>query len=260
MNKNHPILFVGAGPGDPELITVKGQKALNEANVVLYAGSLVPKTLLRWARPDADLVDTASLDLETITGRMVREYAEGHRVVRLHTGDPSFFGAIQEQMNILQREGVPYEVVPGVTAAAAAAAALRQELTLPEITQSVIITRVAGRTPVPERESLDKLAQHGATMSIYLSAHRIESVVEDLVDAYGADAPVVVAYRVSWPDEMIIHGTLSTIAVLVHEAGISRHALIIVGPVLKNSSESSTARSRLYDPGFSHGYRKSESD
>ncbi len=258
MIRGHEVLFVGAGPGDPELITVKGRRALEEADVILYAGSLVPRELLKWARPDAEMVDTASMDLEAITERLIQDYRAGMRVVRLHTGDPGLFGATREQMDILDREGVPYMVIPGITAAFAASAALARELTLPERTQTVILTRTAGRTPVPEKEALRDLARHRATMAIYLSIHKIDSVVEELVPSYGPDAHVVVAYRVSWPDELIIHGTLSTIAELVRQAGIHRQALILVGPALEDSSQKT--RSRLYDRTFSHGYRRISRD
>ena len=175
MTENHPVIFVGAGPGDPELITVKGQKALARADLVLYAGSLVSPAVLGWANPAADLVDTAKLNLEEICARLMAGHRAGRRVVRVHSGDPALFGAIQEQLEILERENIPCLVIPGVSAAFAAAAALAQELTLPEVTQTVILTRAAGRTPVPEREALHDLARHGATLVIYLSIKLIDT-------------------------------------------------------------------------------------
>ena len=212
VTERHPVIFVGAGPGDPELITVKGQKALAGADLVLYAGSLVSPAILTWAGPGAELVDTAPLNLEEIVGRMLAGHRAGQRVVRVHSGDPSLYGAIQEQLEVLEREEIPCQVIPGVTAAFAAAAALAQELTLPEVTQTIILTRAAGRTPVPAGEALGDLARHGATLVIYLSIKLIEAVVAELTPAYGPETPVVVAYRVSWPDQRLIRGTLATIA------------------------------------------------
>jgi len=257
MSKN-PIIFVGAGPGDPELITVKGQKALARADLILYAGSLVAPAVLTWAAPETEKVDTASLNLEEITGLMVAAHRAGKRVVRLHSGDPALFSAMQEQIAQLEKAGVPYQVIPGVTAAFAAAAALAQELTLPEVTQTVILTRAAGRTPVPDAEAISRLAQHGATMAIYLSVHLLDQVLADLIQAYGPEAPVVVAYRVSWPDQIIIRGTLATVGEQVRQAGIKRQALIIVSPAL--AAQEDPARSKLYDATFSHGFRSGDSE
>jgi len=254
---SNPIIFVGAGPGDPELITVKGQKALARADVVLYAGSLVAPAVLGHARPDAEKVDTAALDLEEIVNRMVTAHRAGQRVVRLPSDDPALFGAVQEQFTELDKAGVPYQVIPGVTAAFAAAAALARELTLPEVTQTVILTRAPGRTSTPEAEALVKLAEHGATMAIYLSVHLLEEVAGELAKAYGPQAPAVVAYRVSWPDQQIIRGTLATIAAEVRRAGIKRQALILVGPTLA-PGEGLGTRSKLYDPDFTHGFRGKE--
>jgi len=255
MTERHPVVFVGAGPGDPELITLKGQRALARADLILYTGSLIPPELLIHARPGAEIVDTASLDLEDIVGRLIAAYQAGRRAVRLHTGDPSLYSAIHEQIVLLRQHQVPFQVIPGVTAGAAAAAALAQELTIPEVTQTVIYTRAAGRTPVPEAETLDKLAVHRATLVIYLSAQLIETVVENLLPHYGPQTPAVVVYRASWPDEKVIRGELSTITTKVREAGINRQALILVGPAL---APEETLRSRLYDKSFSHGYREAE--
>jgi precorrin-4/cobalt-precorrin-4 C11-methyltransferase len=260
MPELHPVIFVGAGPGDPELITVKGQKALAQADVVLYAGSLVSPAVLGWARPGAALMDTAPLNLEQVVARIINEQRAGKRVVRVHSGDPSLFGAIQEQLEVLEKGEIPCQVIPGVTAAFAAAAALAQELTLPEVTQTVILTRAPGRTPVPPGESLGELARHGATMVIYLSINLIDRVVAELMAAYGSGAPVVVAYRVSWPDQQILRGTLAGISAQVKEAGIERQALILVGPALAAREERLKARSKLYDPTFTHGFRPGAPD
>jgi precorrin-4/cobalt-precorrin-4 C11-methyltransferase len=255
MADRHPIIFVGAGPGDPELITVKGMRALSRADLVLYAGSLVSKAVLAWAPPAAEQVDTAPLALEDIVARLIEGYRAGKRVVRVHSGDTSLFSAMQEQMELLEREDVPSQVIPGVTAAFAAAAALGRELTLPEVTQTIILTRAAGRTPVPERENLRSLAAHGSTLVIYLSVGLIEQVAGELAEVYGPAAPVVVAYRVSWPEQRFIRGTLADIVPRVKESGISRQALILVGPALSAGEGRLAAQSRLYDRTFAHGYR-----
>ncbi len=254
-SERHPVIFLGAGPGDPELITVKGQHALGKADLVLYAGSLVSPAVLGWAKPGAELIDTAPLNLEQITIAIIQAHRRGQRVVRVHSGDTALFSAIQEQLEILEAEAIPCQVIPGVTAAAAAAAALAQELTLPEVTQTVILTRAPGRTPVPERESLGELARHGATMAIYHSVKLIDKVVAELAGAYGPEAPAVVAYRVSWPDQQIIRGYLSDIVDKVKQAGIERQALILVGPALAAREGGLKAVSKLYDKTFGHGYR-----
>ena len=251
------VFFIGAGPGDPELITVKGARLLREADVIIYAGSLVDRRLVREYGPDADVYDSSAMTLEETTAVIAEAVLAGKKVARLHTGDPSIYGAIQEQMAELDRLGIDFEVVPGVTSAFAAAASLRQELTLPEVSQTVIFTRREGRTPVPEGESLKEIARIGATMVIYLSVAMIDRVVEDLLQgAYKPDTPTSVVYRASWPDERIVEGTLANIAALVQEAGIGKQALIIVGEVLKARKEGLKARSLLYDKEFSHGSRK----
>ncbi len=255
MTERHPVIFLGAGPGDPELITVKGQKALAEADVVLYAGSLVSPAVLGWARPAAELIDTAPLNLEQIVAGLIKAHRAGRRALRVHSGDTALFSAIQEQLEILEREQIPCLVIPGVTAAAAAAAALAQELTLPEVTQTLILTRAPGRTPVPEREALGELARHGASMVIYLSIKLIDRVVAELSAAYGPETPAVVAYRVSWPDQQLIRGTLADIGAKVKEAGIERQALILVGPALAARQGPLKAVSKLYDQTFAHGFR-----
>lgn len=250
------IHFVGAGPGDAELITVKGARLLREADVVVYAGSLVDRELVRTYAPDARVFDSAGMDLEQTTSVLAQAALAGEKAVRLHTGDPSIYGAIQEQMEELDRLGIGYDVVPGVTSAFAAAAALKQELTLPEVSQTVVITRLAGRTPVPEREQLARIAGIGATLVIYLSISMIEKVVEELLSgAYQSDTPVAVVARASWPDEQVITGTLADIAAKVRDAGIGKQALIVVGDVLRARGEGMKAKSLLYDKGFTHGCR-----
>ncbi len=250
---NHKVYFVGAGPGDPELITVKGRGLLERADVVLYAGSLVPAEMLRWCRDGVEAVDTSSMTLEEIVRDIESGWRSGRLVVRLHTGDPSLYGAIQEQFRELDKLGIPYEVVPGVTAAFLGAARLGREFTLPERTQTLIFTRIKGRTPVPEREDLSRIAALGASMVIYLSIARIDQVVEALLPHYGKEAPVAVGYRLGLPGERIIEATLGEISKVVKQEGISRHAIIMVGPFLERDA---TNKSRLYSSDFSHGYRK----
>lgn len=256
-DKRYPVLFVGAGPGDPELITVKGRKALETADQVIYTGSLVPEAVLEWIRPEARRLSSAALTLEQIVAALVDGYRKGLRLVRLHTGDPSLYGAIFEQMAALQKQQIPYRVIPGVTAAFAAAAAMGIEYTLPEITQTLILTRVAGRTPVPERENLESLAAHRASMVIYLSIQQVERVAVALAAAYGNRAPCAVAYRVSQPEERIVFTRLNRLADTVAAEGITRQALIIVGQVLERGHRSDPTRSKLYDRRFSHAHRRS---
>ncbi|MBZ4658878.1 MAG: cobM [Desulfacinum sp.] len=252
---NGKVFFVGAGPGDPDLITVKGRRLLRRADRVVYAGSLVPRALLAQCRQGAEVYDSAPLTLEETHALLVEAAKRGRLVVRLHTGDPALYGAVQEQMRLLDRDGIDYEVVPGVSAAFAAAAHIRCQLTLPEVSQTVIFTRATGRTPVPDRESLRSLAAHRATMAIYLSVSRMDAVVEDLCGSYPQETPVVVAYRVGWPDERILRGTLADIAEKVREADIGRQAVILVGDALDPGRHGT--RSRLYDESFGHGFRPS---
>jgi len=247
------IYFVGAGPGDPELITVKGRRLLEQAEVVVYAGSLVPVALVEGLA--AELHDSAGLTLEEIIAVMSEGVRAGKRVVRLHTGDPSIYGAIREQMEQLARQRIPFEVVPGVSSATAAAAALEAELTLPEVSQTVIITRRAGRTPVPEKEDLISLAAHRATMLILLSVAMIDQVAADLAEGgYPAETPVAVVEKVSWPEQRIIRATLGDIAGRVRAAGIKKTAIIAVGEAFREAPAG--AVSRLYDQSFSHGCRQ----
>lgn len=255
-DQQFPILFCGAGPGDPELITVKGQRALAEADLVLYAGSLVPEALLSWAPPSAERRSSAGMTLARIVATMIEAYDKGRRVVRLHTGDPSLYGAIDEQMTALRDKGIPYRVIPGVTAAFAAAAALGIEYTVPERTQTLILTRMAGRTPVPEKEALTALAQHGASLVIYLSMALVADVEPILAAAYGKDAPCAIACRVSHPEERIHLTRIGALARTAREHGIDRLAVIVVGPALDDSATVDRVCSRLYAEDFSHGYRR----
>ncbi len=252
------VYFIGAGPGDPELLTLKGARIIAESDLILYAGSLVNPVILDRAKEGAEIHDTAKMDLGEIVRAMVSAVTEGKMVARLHTGDPAIYGAIFEQMVELERYEISFEVVPGVSAFSAAAAALEQELTLPDLSQTVILTRREGRTPVPEKERLSLLAAHRASMVIFLSIGMIEKVVDDLREGYRGDTPCAVVYRASWPDQKILKGRLETIAAMVQDAGITRQALIVVGdvldPVLKTLDRS--PRSKLYDGHFSHGYRK----
>jgi len=251
----NPVLFVGAGPGDPELITVKGQRALMEADMVIYAGSLVPEELLKWTKPDTKALSSASMHLEEIVDAIDNAVTDGKRVVRLHTGDPSLYGAIFEQMVELQKRSIPYKVIPGVTAAFAAAAAMGLEFTLPQISQTLILTRMGGRTPVPEKENLASLAEHQASMAIYLSISMIDDVAATLSQAYGGDATCAVVYRASQPDEKIIITKLKTLAKTVREQNITRQALIVAGKVLDVSPDNLIYTSKLYDKQFKHGHR-----
>jgi len=250
-----PVYFVGAGPGDPELITVKGRRLLEAADLVVYAGSLVPRALVEGLA--AELHDSAPLDLGQIVALMAEGWRAGKRVVRLHTGDPSIYGAIKEQMAALAAQGIPYRLVPGVSSVFAAAAALEAELTLPEVSQTVIITRRAGRTPVPAGEELASLARHQATMLILLSIGMIGQVAAELRQGgYPGDTPVAVVEKVSWPGERIIRGNLDDIAGKVQAAGIAKTAIIAVGRVFAELPPS--ALSKLYDKNFAHGCRSSQ--
>jgi precorrin-4/cobalt-precorrin-4 C11-methyltransferase len=251
-----PVLFVGAGPGDPELITVKGLNALRAADVVVYAGSLVNPALLAELKAGAVAHDSAPLTLDQVMALMTEAVAAGQRVVRLHTGDPSVYGAIQEQMAVLDARGIAYGVIPGVTAAFAAAAALKQELTLPGVSQTVLLARAEGRTPVPEKENLQRLAAIGGTLCLYLSVGLLDEVVAALLAGrYTPATPVAVVHRASWPDERIVEGTLADIAGKVQKAGIGRQALIVVGDVLAARKTGVAEKSKLYDPEFFHGFR-----
>ncbi len=251
---NAKVIFVGAGPGDPELITLKGRRALDAADVVIYAGSLVNPILIAGIR--AEIFDSASMDLDGIIGIMKQAAGEGKTVVRLHTGDTSFYSAISEQIERLRELGIYYEVVPGVSSAMAGAALLGQELTIPEISQTVIFTRMEGRTPVPASERLGSLASHRATMAIFLSVGMIESVRDELMQGYPGTTPVVIIEKATWPDQKVARGALQDIVTLVKDAGIKKTALIYVGESLRASETSLGKESKLYHRDFKHEYRK----
>jgi precorrin-4/cobalt-precorrin-4 C11-methyltransferase len=254
MANKSKVHFIGAGPGDPELITVKGRRLIEAADVIIYAGSLVNPDV--FAGTGADIHDSSGKTLEEIIDLIKLSYDNNRIVVRLHTGDTSFYSAISEQIERLRTLDIPYEVVPGVSSAVAGAAVLGQELTIPEISQTVIFTRVEGRTPVPEKEKLSELARIGASMVIFLSVSMIEKVRTQLLQGYPENTPVIVVERVSWPDERVIRGTLKDIAVKVKDAGIKKTALIYVGESLRASESQIKKESRLYHKDFKHGYRQ----
>ncbi|HXP30641.1 MAG TPA: precorrin-4 C(11)-methyltransferase [Stellaceae bacterium] len=247
------VHFIGAGPGAPDLITVRGLRLIEASPVCLYAGSLVPREVVVAAPEGARVIDTAPLTLDEIIMEMARAHAAGQDVARVHSGDISLYGAVAEQMRRLDALGIPYDLTPGVPSFAAAAAALGCELTLPEVAQTVILTRSAVRaSAMPEREDLALFAQSGATLVIHLSINNLAPILRQLVPHYGADCAAAVVYRVSWPDEKIIRGTLATLREQVKAAGITRTALILVGRVL---GETSFSDSRLYAPGHHHVLR-----
>ena len=247
------IHIVGAGPGAVDLITVRGQKLLSEADVVIYAGSLVSRDLLGWARQDARIYDSASMDLEQVMEVMEQAERDGLTTVRLHTGDPCLYGAIREQMDGLDARGIKYDICPGVSSFCGAAAALGMEYTLPGISQSVVITRMAGRTPVPERESIEKFAAHGSTMVIFLSAGMTGELSEELVKGgYPGDTPAAIVYKATWPDEKVVRCTVATLEETADREGIHKTALIVVGNTV---AQTGYERSKLYDPAFTTGFR-----
>ena len=249
------VIFIGGGPGDPELLTVKAYKVIENAEIIIYAGSLVNKDILSCAREDATIHNSASLNLNEIIDLMESGVLEGKTVARVHTGDPAIYGAIGEQIRELDKKGIEYDIIPGVSSLFATAAALRSELTLPEISQTVIITRPEGRTPKPSKESISSLASHQATMCIFLGVHMIKNVVEDLLSHYPLDTPVGVVQKASWPEEIVVRGTLENISKKVVDAGIKKTAMIVVGPVLDPGDFKA---SKLYDATFKHEYRDSE--
>lgn len=248
------IYFIGAGPGAPDLITVRGAELLRRAGMIVYAGSLVNPALLDYAPEGCEIHDSASLTLDEVMERLLDGHRRGLLTMRLHTGDPSLYGAIREQMDRLRDAGVPFEVVPGVSSFCAAAAVIPAEYTLPGVSQTVIISRMEGRTPVPERESIRSLAAHRASMVLFLSAGMLEGLCAELTaGGYPPETPAALVYRASWPEERVLRGTLADLPSLAREAGISRQALVMVGDFLGDEY----ALSKLYDSGFSHGYRKS---
>lgn len=247
------VHIVGAGPGAEDLITVRGMKLLEQADVIIFAGSLVNKKLLNYAKKECEIHDSAYMTLEEVVKVVKAAESKGLTTVRLHTGDPSIYGAIKEQMDEFDKLGIEYDVCPGVSSLFGAAASLKAEYTLPEVSQTVIITRAEGKTPVPEKEQLRKLAEHRATMSLFLSAGLADKVSAELISGgYDSETPVAVVYKATWEDEKIIRTNLSRLSTDMNKEGISKTALIIVGDVLGAEYE----RSRLYAPDFSTEYRK----
>jgi precorrin-4/cobalt-precorrin-4 C11-methyltransferase len=252
------IYIIGAGPGDPDLITVKGLRLLQEADVVLYTDSLVNEDLIAKAKPEAEILKSAGMDLKEMVDIMVDRVRQGKRVARVHTGDPAVFGAIMEQIALLKKAGIGYEVIPGVSSVFAAAAAIGAELTIPELTQTLILTRAEGRTPVPELEKLKDLATHHCTLALFLSATLIKKVVNDLLEAgWSEDTPVAVVQRATWPDQLIVRTTISKLDHDMRENGIRSHAMILAGWALDPDIHSNEEyRSKLYDKEFTHRFRR----
>ena len=247
------VIFLGAGPGDPELITVKGAKALSSADVVIYAGSLVNPALLGLCKEGCTIYNSAEMTMEQVIDRMVEAHEKGQALIRLHTGDPSLYGAIREQMDALKSMDIPYTLIPGVSSFSGAAAAAEAEYTLPGVSQSVIITRLAGRTPVPEAEQLRLLAAHGCTMVIFLSAGMLDRVQEELLaGAYTKTTPAALVYKATWPEEKVVRCPLGRLAETGRTYHITNTALVLVGGFLGDSYD----RSKLYDPAFSTGFRE----
>ena len=249
------VYFVGCGPGDPELLTVKAKKLIQKADVVVYSGSLIPKEIIKLCKK-AELHDAAKLVREQIFEILKNSAKKGKLVVRLHDGDPSIYGAIREQTDNLKKVGIEYEIVPGITSFLASAASLGSELTLPGVTQTIIVTRAESRTKVPKREKISELAKHKATMIFYLSVHLISNIVKEAIKGgYEKSTPVAAVYRASWKDEKIITGTLADIVKKVRDEKITKTAIIIIGDIVNPKSYE---YSRLYDKTFSHGFRKAQ--
>lgn len=247
------VYFIGAGPGDVDLITVKGRRILEAADVIIYAGSLVWDEHLKFCRKGCETYNSASMTLEEVIEVMLKAETDGKTVVRLHTGDPTIYGAIREQMDCLQEHDLNYEVIPGVSSFTASCAAIRREFTLPGVSQTVIITRMEGKTPVPEAESLELLAAHKCSMAIFLSVQDIEKVVEKLAKGYGSyDVPIAVVYKATWPEQKVIYGTLEDIAEKVRNEGIGNFSQILVGGFIEGDYQ----RSLLYHPEFTHAFRE----
>ena len=249
------IRFVGAGPGAPDLLTLRGADLLARADCVIYAGSLVNPALLGLTKPGCALFNSAEMTLEQVIAQMEAQEALHHETVRLHTGDPSLYGAIREQMDALDARGIPYDVAPGVSSLSGAAAALQVEYTIPGVNQTVIVTRMAGRTPVPAGQDIASLAAHGAAMVIFLSAGMLDALQAELLrGAYAEETPAALVYKATWPEERLLRCRLGDLAAVGREAGVRRTALGLVGDFLRQAGE----RSRLYDPAFSTGYREAE--
>ena len=251
------VYIVGGGPGDPELLTLKAKRIIESADLVIFADSLVPPEIVEFAKESAQVIGSKELNLDEIMELELTAVREGKTVARVQSGDPSIYGAILEQMRILDKEGIDFEIIPGVSAAFAAAAVLRSELTVPEKSQTVILTRMEGRVAMPEGEQLKDLAAHGCTMVIFLSITRMTKVVRELTSSgYTEDTPVAVVYRVGWPDELVIRGTLKDIAGKVRAAKITLQALIIVGDAVDPGLDAAGAVSHLYSSDYTHRYRK----
>jgi precorrin-4/cobalt-precorrin-4 C11-methyltransferase len=251
------VYFIGAGPGDPELITVKGLDLINRADIVIYAGSLVNPDLMDGVHEGTVIMDSAGMNLDEVTAIYELNRKKDGIIARVHTGDPALYGAIQEQIDFCSSRGIEWEVIPGVSSFSAASAALGQELTLPGISQTLIISRRAGRTPVPEGQSIIELAAHKATMALFLSISMMDELIDELKQGgYEEDTPMAVVYRASWPDQKIIRGTLADMAEKVQNAGVTRQAMILVGRSIGQVGDKNYELSRLYDKSFSHGYRK----
>jgi precorrin-4/cobalt-precorrin-4 C11-methyltransferase len=251
------VYIIGAGPGDPDLITVKGARLIERCPVVLYTGSLVPEAVIARAAKDARVLDSSGMTLDEIMAEIERARENCQDVARVHTGDPSVFGSTAEQMRRMRALGIEYEIVPGVSSFSAAAAALGKELTLPELCQTVILSRGEGRTPMPADEKLADLARHKATLCLFLSITLLREVAEQLIPSYGADCPVAVVHKASWPDQRIIMGTLADVTEKVRSAGIKSTSMVLVGRVL---TAEDFAESRLYAADFSHGYRRARKE
>lgn len=250
------VTFVGAGPGAEDLITVRGQRLLEEADIVIYAGSLVNPKLLCICKETCAVYNSAKMTLEEVLEVMKEGEAQGKKIVRLHTGDPCLYGAIKEQMDELEQLGIEYEVCPGVSSFCGAAAALKTEYTLPGISQSVVITRMAGRTPVPDKESIRSFAAHGASMVIFLSTGMFRELSKELISGgYTQDTPAAIVYKATWPEEKVLNCTVGTLAQTAEEAGVTKTALIVAGHVLDGTYE----RSKLYDPSFTTEFRQASS-
>lgn len=246
------VYFVGAGPGDPELISIKGKRIIDSSDVIIYAGSLVNKEVLKDAKKEAKIYNSAVLNLDEVIELIKDAVLAGKLVARVHTGDPSIYGAIREQMDRLDAYGIEYEVIPGISSFLAAAATLKKEYTLPAVSQTLILTRMEGRTKVPEKEKIEELAKHRATMIIFLSVGAIEELASRLMTSYEPSTQVAVVYKASWKEEKIVRAKLDNIAGLVKEAGITKTALVVVGDFLGDEYE----LSKLYDKNFSHEFRK----
>ncbi|CAB1250883.1 Cobalt-precorrin-4 C(11)-methyltransferase [Clostridiaceae bacterium BL-3] len=250
------VYFIGAGPGDVDLITVKGRNILSGADVVIYAGSLVSREHMKYCKDNVEIYNSASMTLKEVIETIDKYYRKGKKIVRLHTGDPTIYGAIKEQMDELNKLDIPYEVIPGVSSFTAAAAAIKSEFTLPNVSQSVILTRIGGRTPVPENENLEKLASIGCSMALFLSVSMIDKVVEKLKKGYGRNVPVAVIQKATWQDEKCVIGTLDDIAEKVKNEDITKTAQILVGDFISCRYDNSL----LYNENFTHMYRKGKNE